>query len=346
MEIANYTVYSDNPYHALIYSTERYTPVKMEIDPAIEKLEKAKKGIFHIHWEEHLLRKSLSEAEASSQVSYFLERLGVYKKRGGKVVLTIHNAQPHELNYLAQFDRMRSTVLQLADRVLVHNLETIALLQQKFDIGLHKIFYLPHPSYLGVYEAVDATRKRLSNLSLSNDFLLFGKIRRYKSVDKLLDIWPADDENLKLLIAGDGIPEDDYVEVVADMAEALPNVRFDRRRIENEEMPGLLSQAKALIMPNEDFLTSGALLAAISFGLPVIAAAKSGVMEVLPTANHRFLFEPGNFQDCLDKIRSFSALTDEEVLELHQLAFERAGDYSASKISGIMAGLFDSLLSS
>ena len=101
MKIINYTVYKGNPYTTALYSSlvGKYDPIKGDIDSAIAELKAKKLAVLHVHWEEHLIRHCLCPSEARQLIVFSISRLEYFKKLGGIVVWTVHNAMPHEMEF-------------------------------------------------------------------------------------------------------------------------------------------------------------------------------------------------------------------------------------------------------
>ena len=333
MKVANFTVYNDNPYQELLNCHTDLEFEKAHVDSAIRLFRAGKIQAFHVHWEEHILRQSPTQSEARVKVAYFLKRLQNLKLRGCPILLTVHNLAPHELEFPGEFNEMRQGVIDCADRVLVHNFEAVEKLNSAYTIEPSKYYYFPHMSYVGAYEPVDETRSRVEARRNDGPFMLFGKVRRYKAFDKLLEGMVTHEMYPELEIVGNGIPGDSYVDDIRGMVDSLENVTFDEQHVPDSELPGTLSRARATILPYDRFLTSGVLLLCLTYGLPVIAPSNSGVLEVLPTESHFLCFEPGNHKSCLEKMQELQDLSDEEYAKLSNACFERALEFNPEIMS-------------
>ncbi len=101
MRAINCTLYPDNPYQSLLYSGlgGRYDLVRGTVDQALTALNAGEKVLLHVNWEEHVIRASPTKAEAQATTDYFLRTLKQFVDKGGRVVWTIHNEFPHELQH-------------------------------------------------------------------------------------------------------------------------------------------------------------------------------------------------------------------------------------------------------
>jgi glycosyltransferase involved in cell wall biosynthesis len=149
------------------------------------------RALLHIHWEEHLLRAMPTLQEARIAAGHFTRQLARYRSGGGKTIWTIHNAAPHELEHLEVFQSVRSVLADAADRILVHTVDAVGVLAEQVALDRSKVFYLPHPSYLGIYEPVAQLEESLRRAP-GRSVITFGKLRRYKGLERLLDELPPE----------------------------------------------------------------------------------------------------------------------------------------------------------
>lgn len=108
--------------------------------------------------------------------------------------------------------------------------------------------------------------------SQHNNLLFFGRISKYKGVDILLDAMPMildvfPDE--KLIIAGKGA--DDELMQHPVLQDKKFNTTLINRYIPNEELAGLIKEAKIVVCPYIDATQSGVLMTAFALHKPVVA---------------------------------------------------------------------------
>lgn len=136
----------------------------------------------------------------------FFVALSIAKLGGKRIVVTVHNVQPHEKNRTNEF--LNSVIFRLADSFIVHSGENKKSLSRIYNINLNQISIIPH----GILTPVavrgitkDAARSFL-NIPMDKKVLLFfGIIRDYKGLDILLKAMAQiiiEKENVILLIAG------------------------------------------------------------------------------------------------------------------------------------------------
>lgn len=122
-------------------------------------------------------------------------------------------------------------------------------------------------------------------------FLFFGTIRKNKGLDilikainKLAKDYSADFE---LLIAGNTNDWNEYQRLIKNNNVIIQEIR----RIENHEIPDLMTQADYLVLPYRDVTQSGPLLIAYYYALPVIASDHDGFKEYITDGWDGFLFK-------------------------------------------------------
>ena len=355
-KVLNCTSYNDNPYHELLFGSirDRYVPRKGVPADAITQ----KAAILHVHWEEHCLRKARTAVEAKHLSADFLQGLSAAKSKGIKIVWTIHNITPHELEYVEVFLELRKKLADIAERILVHNLQSISELRKQGVNCLEKFFLLPHPSYIGIYPELEANLATISDKTSSDrtyrnspssantGFLAFGMVRRYKNLEFLLDVLnesPQILETTSLRVMGSVFKDDPYGDELQSKYGHLAGLTLSFERVPDEALGDMFASASCLILPYKRFLTSGAALLGITAGVPIVAPDCAQMRELLPPQNHEYLFQPGNadsLKTCLVKLRD---LSQEETGTLKNACRKRAEQYHPSKISTKLGQLYDSL---
>lgn len=307
MQVTNCTLYADNPYQKLLYKplTGRYEPKRGTVDDAVAALADGKGSVLHIHWEEHIIRASRTAAEARGNVQYFLKRLAEYAAAGGRILWTIHNELPHELQHPEIFLYLRSQLCAVADVIIVHNTTAINVLARQAAFDRRKVYLLAHPSYLGHYEDAEVTMAA-PLAPHARTVLAFGMMRRYKGFNDLAELLPAEfmaEQSARLKFAGAPVTGDPYPEELRGFFAGRDDVDFDFRNIPEAEVPDMFRSCAAIVLPYNRFLTSGVALLAVSFGVPVVAPATDPLREVVPISSQALLFDPSSkadFQRAID----------------------------------------------
>ncbi len=245
--------------------------------------------VLHLHWLARVLRDVTSASEGRERVASFLGALDAFAAAGGRIVWTVHNVLPHDTAFPEVDLELRRAVVERADIIHVLSAGTVAAAATRYAIPPEKVLHVPHPSYLGAYpdDMSDADARR--HYGLGGDDVVFGlvgNLRPYKGIDDLLAAFervvasPPDDRRRRLLIAGMAAA-DPSIESLLERARAHPHVVVDARRIPAEELSIPLRASDVVVLPYRSSLNSGALLLALSFGRPVIAAGSPHVTETV-----------------------------------------------------------------
>lgn len=312
MVVATWPLDAQNPFQALL--TSRYEDAGLvsvgmdrlaDLDdpvalPALVGLRAdGVEVVLHLHWLARVLRGATSEDDGRQRVASFLGALDAFRVAGGSIVWTAHNVLPHDTPFPDVDVELRRGVVGRADVVHVLSEGTVAAAAPLYEIPAEKVLHLPHPAYLGVYpdEVSDADARRAYGLDADDIvFGLVGHLRPYKGLDELLDAFeslasaPPDARRRRLLIAGKP-GADPSIEMLLARARANPDVIVDARSIPAKELSIPLRASGVIVLPYRSSLNSGALLLALSFGRPVIAATSPHVSETVgPEAS--LTFEP------------------------------------------------------
>jgi glycosyltransferase involved in cell wall biosynthesis len=261
--------------------------------PALVALRSSERAIvvLHLHWLARVLRGVADEVEGLERVTAFVAALDAFRMAGGEIIWTVHNVLPHDTAYPALDRALRKAVVARAEVVHVLSAGTVEAAAPSFEIPTSKVLHIPHPAYLGVYPdevARDAARR---HYRLGADDLVYGfvgNVRPYKGVDDLVAAFERvrsgpprpDGRGRRLLIAGLPSAHPEIGDLLTRV-EKDPDIVLDARRIPADELSRPLRASDVIVLPYRESLNSGALMLALSFGLPVIAAASPGVTETV-----------------------------------------------------------------
>jgi glycosyltransferase involved in cell wall biosynthesis len=263
----------------------------------------------HLHWLEWLLG-SPDDPMVKRFVTHHINAvllvigLGVLRCSGVRIVWTVHNLRPHEPRFPWLEARVARAVARLAHDVVVHSRYARERFGQshRTNAGVH---ILAHPHYLGVYPSTSETREGARRLlGIPADaftYLIFGHIRAYKQVPLAIRAFRnLDEPGLHLVVAGQAHPSQSAAVTEAIGGDA--RVTHHDRRVPDEAVAVYHRAADAVILSYRDVFSSGALLLALSFGLPVVVPARSTATEVAP-APASAPFEEGGLETALLAVR-------------------------------------------
>jgi beta-1,4-mannosyltransferase len=215
--------------------------------------------VLHVHWPELLIRDSRRPWRRVVKRRLLHLLLLRLRLRRIPLVWTAHNLRPHETlsrsdhRSLRRFSRRIDLVIRLNPASPVRS-------------G-REIVTIPHGHYrrpFAKYAKLEAEPGRI---------LYFGLIRPYKGVDLLVDVFRAVDRpDIRLRIVGE--PHPGQTELVQKACEPDPRISCLLRFVPDRDLVEEICRAQLVVLPYRgDMHNSGALLAALSLGRPVLVPA-------------------------------------------------------------------------
>jgi beta-1,4-mannosyltransferase len=296
----------------------------------------ARQTIVHLHWLEFLVRSTdpgpLAAARSMARSLHLLLALAVARLRRIRIVWTVHNLDPHE-GGRRWIDRpLARAVGRLADSVLAHSTHCAERIAGR--LGREDVEVAYHGNYLGAYpqprRSRAETRRLLGLPETAHVLLAFGQIRPYKRIPELIaEFGTLADPDFRLLVAGQPADERMRMELEED-ASVDARVVLRLGRVPDAEVAELHLAADAAVLAYRDVFSSGALMLALSNGLPVIAPRNSTADELGAPPAVR-LFSPG----CLARALVESAPSDAAARASAMRSAERHGwGEMAAKVLG------------
>lgn len=231
----------------------------------------------------------------------------------GKLVHTVHNVLPHEVNAADQ-EKYKSFYNE-CDALIVHNEYSKSLLIEYFDINPSKITVIPR----GIYEDKGAViEKKGKDIA---EFLLFGKIRKYKGIDillKAISLIPEEQrKSMHFTIAGQqyaALDDTDYKEMIHELG-IQEYVSFISDRITDVEKDRMFYLADACVCPYTVIYGSGVLLEAYTHVCPVICSDIPVFIEDTENGKTGSLFKTADANDLARALIEFTNQKEEVYAE-------------------------------
>jgi glycosyltransferase involved in cell wall biosynthesis len=303
-----------NPFQRLLYA-EGWSrgivalPVR-DLDEA-EAIADVARGrvwvVLHLHWLLHITERAATAAAAAEEAATFLAHLDRLAEHDCRIAWTVHNVLPHDARHVEAAVVVRRGVVERS--ILVHALSASTPIAAApwFGIPADRLVVIPHPSYAGVYPDTVARAAARFELGVWPDelvFLAFGAVRPYKGIPLLLDAWRAaatvPRTPRRLVVAGHAPPYPGRDELVLAL-EIAPDVVGVTDRVPVEAVQTYFRAADIAVLAHHEALNSGALLLALTFGLPVIAPRFAAALELLDD-RVAILYEPGDRDGLVDAL--------------------------------------------
>ena len=248
--------------------------------------------IAHWHFFDELTQRPAPAATAARTLA-FIALIRVLRARGVGLVWTAHNIEPHELRHPQWAARAYGTVFSQAHAVIAHSHAAAELLRARYG-DRAPITVIPHGSYVGLYGPRRDRATSRAELGMPREGFValgLGTLRPYKGLELLLSAWQGLDG--RLIIAGQA-KDPAYSAAIAARAAVLPSVDFRPIFVPDHALPTWLAAADVIVLPYRKLLTSGVLLWALSYGVPVVAPDVPPVRELVREGREGFLFAPND----------------------------------------------------
>ena len=277
-----------NPYHRQLHAALARRDVRIVPTAGLRRgwVRRAAAHVdaVHLHWLEFLYHAE-GAALMHKRAGSLLMALRALRRANVRVVWTVHNLRPHELRFPWLHDATTRAALRASDALVVHSGHAARRLAASVELP-HAPTVLPHPHYIGFYPQARRTRAQtraaLGIPDRAFTYLVFGQIRRYKRVPETIAAFRRlADPDARLVVAGR--PKDARLagEIVAARA-GDDRVRLRLEHVPDEDVAELHAAADAAVLHYRDVFSSGALLLALSLGLPVVAPADTTATELAP----------------------------------------------------------------
>lgn len=249
----------------------------------------SKNTIIHYHWFE------CQDFRALTGMLYKFVCLLVSKLLGAKLVWTCHNKMPHDGRFYRLNYKLRKWMAHKADRIHIHCKSVIPEISGFFRVHPDKFRVIPHPDYpaqkVDRYIAIKEIN-HLRNLNLNESdsiFLMFGNISHYKGIEDVCRIFRNIDSSKKLLVVGpvkNG--QMNCYREIKKLTDGIENIIIVPHFIKEKNVPFYFNAADFAIFNYKTILTSGGVVLARSYDLPVIVPPMGCLGELSDNSTHFF----------------------------------------------------------
>ncbi len=225
--------------------------------------------------------------------------LSIAKLKGKKIVVTVHNAEPHEDNpVLKAFNR---SILHLGDEFIVHNESNREKISSQLKSNGGSVHVIPHIPFKSAQMKPDESEKKRvrEELGITNGkriLIFFGNIREYKGLDVLLRAFPSltrRDPDLLLMVVGQPWVKWDQYERIIEKEGIARNLMANLNYLPFNDLRKHILASDLAVFPFKSLdSASGSVVLPRSMGKPVVVS-KVGCMNDIE-GNGVFYSEPGS----------------------------------------------------
>lgn len=264
----------------------------------------------------------------------------LYAKRlGYRVVWTLHNRYPHERRF-PDIDHVARLFMAQAANGLVAHCQTAARFAADTLFRAGDIAVIPHGHFLDVYQNKVTRAVARRRFNIPDDafvYLFFGNARRYKGLKPLIQSFRrVCDGKTRLLLMLREEFDVAYAREIAALASGDSNIMLHCSSwFEKDELQYFMNASDVAVLPFDEVLTSGSAIAALSFGVPVVAPA-IGCMPELINTSCGVLFDrlPGALAAAMQEARHID-LSSARIASL-----ERAKSLDWDEIAGKLVAVY------
>jgi glycosyltransferase involved in cell wall biosynthesis len=270
------------------------------------------------------------------------------KRRGRKVVCTVHNVLGHESGALDQFLCRR--MLSLPDVFIVHSDKNKTELARVFDIAPERVFTIPHGRYDFYSDrpvGQDEAKEHLGIDKSSKVVLFFGHVRDYKGVDTLflaIKNVKNDFPDVKCVVAGKNWVSWQPFQQIIDAENLHDNVIADLQYVPSSKVKYYFSAADLVVLPYKQFDSqSGPGNIAIGFNKPLVVSNVGALPDLV--MDKSVIFEPGDvahLSELILRILHDDAFSAQLAGQASQLAETYSWDGIAAKTVDLYRHLLNS----
>lgn len=292
---------ADNPYQQLLYASVGggfHVRSGLPQDALDAARKRSHRAIYHLHWEEHVLKQA-EASEAAASAASFCETLTELQKAGVPIVWTRHNSQPHAEAYHSLHLQMVSHLADVADCIHVHGPEARNQLYGNSGATASKLVVINHGNYEGCYPhwSRRMARETLELPQHCHVFLLFGRLATYKGVRDAIDAFRSvPKSDAMLLLAGRLNDPDIETEISND-----PRIKIAPQKVPDSHVGCFFAASDTVLLPYRESLTSGTVMLAATMGRAVLGYDCAGLREVITTPDNGVLIDRSSLASNMQK---------------------------------------------
>jgi len=346
--IAYFPDYTNNSYlHSLYSEHKRFNyeifPVnRLVIDEELVKATFSRRLVFHQHWLKDIYWKSLSTEAGITAIERHIGILRALKSYGATICWTLHNLVDHDATPL-QKELNNFALRQMAevsDHIFIHTYGAGELLSSQCGIDLsEKLELLEHPLYDNLLSPRCYIPEEIKHHEIDGRRILLsvGMIRPYKGVPNLIRAFQRvvqtnKEHGLHLIIAGE-LNDPEVSETLNSLdASARSCISLVARRLEEDELAGLMQLAHVSVTSYKKILTSGNYFLATTFAKPTVAPRKGMFSEIVKDGETGFLYD-GSVDELANLLSHISTLPNTELARIGDNALNANKHLTISEIS-------------
>lgn len=192
-----------------------------------------------------------------------------------RIIRTLHDPHPHDnyKNFMeAFFYKSIDWANKYVDDVVILNSKDLDYVKSNI---CPNAYVIPHASFSYYTRHITINENNI----LKGTIGFFCRIEPYKGLDLLVDAFEQlDSENIKLIIAGSGLIEEELLKKI----KSNNRIELINRYILDDEFSVLLNRVDFVVLPYKRASQSGVIPLAFAYGKPVVATNVGALDEQVP----------------------------------------------------------------
>lgn len=243
-------------------------------------------------------------------------------------VEAVHDVVPHDMSKTVVM--CTKLACKVADHVVLRNEKFKQLLSDEYGLPMSKITCLAPWRYFP--EEDKSTH--------SGKFLSFGRIRKYKGLDKLEEII-RDTPDVPYQIVGE---PDEESKPIVEALKKYKNVEMIDHEVTDQEMIDYFNGADWIVLPYTSATQSGVIADSYRLSRPVIAFNVGAISEQVEDGVTGFLIDAGDGAAFAKAVKKAAAMSAEETDRFTHNAYSKGyNKYAAAAVADRFLGAITSL---
>lgn len=205
----------------------------------------------------------------------------VLRRAGARIVVIVHDAQPHPGDGYPFQAALQRRLIRRADQIVTFSRHVADGLTSRAVAARFPVVSLAHPPFIGEAGVPPFAHQGVPHI------LMFGRLLPYKGLDVLAEALPRIGQAFECRVVGHG-PHSPELGRLA----ALPHVKVENRWVAEDELPSLIEWADVVVLPYREASQSGVGAMAIASGRYVVATRVGGLVEQFSGLEQAVLCEP------------------------------------------------------
>lgn len=330
--------YENNSYQKNLYcESQRFgyqiKPVEtLGLDDLLVAATCSERLVFHQHWLKELYWTFSSVDAGLLAIDRHVGILKALKSFGATICWTLHNLIDHDASTTQEKlnNYALNEMVKVSDCIFIHTNGAGKLLSSHCGQDLSSKYHiLEHPLYDDIKRTTipclpkEVDRDKLQGRRI---LLFLGMIRPYKGVPDLLiafqEVARANPlHGMHLIIAGH-MSDPGVFEVLSELDSTIrEQITLVGRKLEENEMAGLMDIADVSVTPYRKVLTSGSFYLSTTYKKPTVAPRIGMFAEKLRDGETGFLYEESD-GELVKKLRLISELSREDLVRVGHGAWD------------------------